>query len=127
MWRVDTADQRGRTLQVVGWHRFQRDVCVGTMQLHIDDRKSLMIVGYELTDTLIRDERPDALGAMLLCTQQIATRLKEELSVGDGCVEWQLDHKRIDAVHKLFPDFDRTNKPLKQLQRRGCRYLRKCP
>lgn len=126
-WRVGTTDDRGRYLEVVGYHRFTEGAAVGSMQLHFDGRKPLTIVSYNVADTLVRLERPVPLGAMLLCAQRIAVELQERLGMGNGCLEWQLDHKRIDAVHTLFPDFERVNKPLKQLHRRGMRYLRKCP
>ena len=50
-----------------------------------------MIVSYRLVDTLIEDERPDVLGAMVGCAQDVAIELQLKLKVGTGCLEWQLE------------------------------------
>lgn len=91
----------------------------------MSNRRALLITGYTLAETLITTERPDVLGAMILCAQSVAYRLREDLGVGDGCLEWQLESRKIGDIHRLFPSFGTAHKrnPLQ----RGKRYLRKCP
>lgn len=121
-WRVGTIDRRGRRMQVVGWHRFSQDQQVGTLDLHIDSRKALMITGYSLIDTLIVGEQPEVLAALVACAQQVAIRLHDDLNIGDGCLDWQLENDKVGYIHKLFPDFNPTRKTHRL--RRGKRCLR---
>lgn len=84
-----------------------------------------MIVSYRLVDTLIEDERPDVLGAMVGCAQDVAIQLQAKLSIGNGCLEWQLEGPQIARMQALFPTFEVVRK--RQGLRRGTRYLRRCP
>lgn len=124
-WRVATADDRGRTLEVLGWHRFATDQSVGQLELHVESRRALLITRYILADTLINQERPEALGALVVCAQDVATALRTNLDIGTGCLEWQLDNDRVEDIRRLFPGFSTTPK-LYRLKR-GKRYLRRCP
>jgi hypothetical protein len=124
-WRVATVDDRGRVLEVVGWHRFVTDQSVGQLELHVESRRALLITRYMLADTLINEERLVVLGALLVCAQDVATQLRTNLSVGTGCLEWQLDSDQVENIRRLFPGFSTTPK-LHRLKR-GKRYLRKCP
>jgi hypothetical protein len=123
-WRVATVDDRGRTLEVVGWHQFAIDQSVGQLELHVENRKALLITRYKLADTLINQERPEALGALVVCAQDVATALRTNLRIGTGCLEWQLDSDRVGDIRRLFPGFSTTPK-LHRLKR-GKRYLRRC-
>lgn len=124
-WRVKTTSQDGRQLSVVGWHSFSPEVPVGRMNLHVSQRRALLIVGYALVDTLVSGDRADALGALVACAAAIAQRLKADLNIGNGCLEWQLEPGRMAAIQQAFPNFKPTRKrnPLK----RGKRYLRLDP
>jgi hypothetical protein len=124
-WRVATVDDRGRTLEVVGWHKFVPDRAVGQLELHVESRRALLITRYTLVDTLIDQERPDALGALVVCAQDVATTLRTNLRIGTGCLEWQLDNGQIDRVRRLFPGY--STMPKLHRFRRGKRYLRRCP
>jgi hypothetical protein len=84
-----------------------------------------MIVSYKLVDTLIEDEKPDVLGAMVGCAQDIAIELQSKLNIGNGCLEWQLEESQIARVQALFPTFTVVRK--REGFRRGRRYLRRCP
>lgn len=124
-WRVSTIDGRGRTLHVVGWHTFVPNQEVGTLTLHVDNRKALLITGYSLASTLVERERPEVLGALVACAQRVATRLHEDLKVGDGCLDWQLESDKVGYINRLFPDFSTTRKTHRL--RRGKRCLRWSP
>ena len=82
-WRVATVDGRGRTLEVVGWHRFVSAQPVGLLELHVESRKALLVTGYSLTDTLISEERLVVLGALLVCARDVAVQLETKLSRRD--------------------------------------------
>jgi len=125
LWKVGTLDARGRHLQVEGWHRFEEAQPVGSLFLHVPERGALMIATYGLVDTLIEDERPAVLGAMVGCAQDIAVELEAKLNVGNGCLEWQLEESQIGRMYALFPTFDVFRK--REGLRRGSRYLRRCP
>jgi hypothetical protein len=84
-----------------------------------------MIVSYKLVDTLIDDEKPDVLGAMVGCAQDVAIELQAKLNVGNGCLEWQLREAQIAAISALFPTFKVVRK--RRGFRRGSRCLRRCP
>lgn len=119
-WRVNSADRRGRELEITGYNNFDQRV-VGRLTLHVDDKKPLLITKYRFEDHLLVSERPDVLGQLVLCARSIATKLHEKLHVGNGCLMWQLDNARLDAIRPYFPDFEPISKrrPLK----RGQRYL----
>ncbi len=116
---------RGRTLEVLGWHDFEPDQQVGSLRLHVESRRALLITSYTLADTLITAERPEALAALVLCAQDIAAKLHSTLNVGNGCLEWRVDSDKIGNIHRLFPTFSMTGK-LHRFKR-GKRYLRRCP
>ena len=101
LWRVGTVDPRGRHLQVEGWHRFEESQPVGGLFLHVPDKGALMIATYELVDTLIEDERPAVLGAMVGCAQDIAVELQAKLGRGSGCLEWQLEESQIPRIYAI--------------------------
>ena len=79
-----------------------------------------MITGRWFSDTLLRSEQPYALAAMVACAEQITVRLHEQ-GVGNGCLEWQLEHQDVAYIRRLFSDYT----PRKRSLRRGKRYLRK--
>lgn len=110
---------------MLGWHSFSPDLPVGRLDLHVSQRRALLIVRYELVGTLIRGERADALGALVACAAAIAQRLKTDMNVGNGCLEWQMEPDRAIAMQQAFPGFRRVRKtkPLK----RGMHYLRLDP
>jgi hypothetical protein len=85
-----------------------------------------MILGYELVDTLIDDEKPDVLGAMVGCAQDIAIELQSKLGVGNGCLDWQLRNNQIAPISALFPTFEVVHKR-QGLLHRGNLCLRRCP
>jgi hypothetical protein len=124
LWRVGTVDPRGRHLQVEGWHRFEKAQVVGSLALHVESREPLIITSYWLVDTLIEDERPAVLGALIGCAQDVAAELHTKLGVGNGCLEWQLDESKIPQIHALFPSFEIIRK--RKGIRRGSGYLRRC-
>jgi hypothetical protein len=117
-WRVSTGTVDGRKLQVFGWSDWKDDQLVGSLTLHID--KAIMITGRWLSDTLLRTEQPHALATMVACAEQITVRLYQQ-RVGNGCLEWELEHQDVDYVQRLFSDYH----PRKRRLRRGKRYLRK--
>jgi hypothetical protein len=91
----------------------------------VDSRRALLITRYKLADTLIDQERPEALGALVVCAQDVATALRTNLRIGTGCLEWQLDSGQIDGVRRLFPGY--STMPKLHRLKRGKRYLRRCP
>jgi hypothetical protein len=121
-WRVGTLDDRGRRLRVVGWHRFVQDQPVGRLDLHVDGRNALLITGYSLAETLVAVEQPEVLAVLVACAQQVAIRLHDDLKIGNGCLDWQLEHDRVGYISRLFPDFSPAHKSRRL--RRGKRYLR---
>jgi hypothetical protein len=125
LWMVGSTDPRGRCLQATGWHLFETAQPVGELSLHVPNKGPLMIVSYKLVDTLIQDEKPDVLGAMVGCAQDVAIELQSKLNVGNGCLEWQLEESQITRIHALFPTFNVVRK--RQGFRRGSRCLRRCP
>lgn len=120
VWRVSTAELHDRRLQVRGWAAWKDDQLAGTLDLHITSRKALLIRDRWIADTLLTVDRADALAAMVACAEQIAVRLKAN-GVGNGCLEWELEHGDLDYIQRLFPDYE----PRKRSLRRGKRYLRK--
>jgi hypothetical protein len=119
-WRVSTATDDGREIQVLGWSQWKHDQHVGTLTLHVSARKALLIRDRWLADTLVVSDRADALAAMVACAEQIAVRLKAS-GIGNGCLEWQLDQRDFDYIQRLFRDYE----PRKRSLHRGKRYLRK--
>jgi hypothetical protein len=73
-----------------------------------------------VSDTLLRTEQPHALAAMVACAEQITVRLHQQ-GVGNGCLEWELEHQDVDYIQRLFFDYN----PRKRRLRRGKHYLRK--
>jgi hypothetical protein len=124
-WCVATSTRKGRVLHVVGWHRWAEGQVVGRLELHVHDQRSLLITRYSLVEDLIENERVEVLGALVVCAQEIALVLHNDLSLGDGCLEWQLDHSKVDAIQHLFPGF--CSAPKRNPTRPGQRHLRKCP
>ncbi len=119
-WRVSTRKDDDRQLQVFGWSHWEDDQLVGRLDLHVDSRRALLITGRWLADTLLTIEQPHVLATMVACAEEIALRL-HTAGVGNGCLEWQLDPRDVEYVHRLFTDFQPRKRPL----RRGKRYLRK--
>jgi hypothetical protein len=125
-WRVATADDRGRQLEVVfGWHNFLVDQSVGHMVLHITSRNALLITDYRLSSSLLDGDRTEALGAMVLCSQAIAGRL-QVIGVGNGCLDWQFDDHLQDDVYRLFSGF-RSAQKRRGRRSRGKQYARWSP
>jgi hypothetical protein len=108
-WRISTVDNPGRELAVVGLHfargRFRKDERVGEMRLHVEGRRALTIKTYELADSLVGSDRAEALAAMVLCAQAIAAEL-DSAGIGNGCVDWQFDHRKTDVILRQFPAFE---------------------
>jgi hypothetical protein len=120
-WRVRSADQRGRRLEIEGWSNFQQ-IVVGRLALHVQERKPLVITGYSFEDGLLVTEQPEVLGQLVLCACAVATALLDDLGVGDGCVLWQLEAKQVTEISKQFPQFEAV--PRRRRLRPGKRYLR---
>lgn len=95
---------------------------MGELELHVESSKALLICRYLLADTLITHERPETLGALILCAAAVATELQDRLGVGNGWLEWQLESDRVADIRRLFPSF----KTMHRLHRRkrGTRCLR---
>lgn len=109
----------------MGYHRFQTNQPVGSIQLHVTSRRPLLVTEYALADTLISGDRAEVLGDLILCAEAVARQLHQSRKIGNGCLEWQLDPGPYEGVCRLFPDFKpaRKRNPLK----RGKKYLRSCP
>jgi hypothetical protein len=119
-WRVRSTDRRGRELEIEGYSNFQQLV-VGRLVLHVDGRKPLLIKRYGFEDHLIVSERPEVLGQLVLCARAVATRLYEDLDVGNGCLMWQLESNRLAETSRRFPQFEVV--PRRRRLRPGKRYL----
>ena len=100
VWRVHTADQRGRRLVVCTRRLGNASKVVGSLGLHVEPKASLMVVSYERDDSLLDHERVEALAEMLACAEAIAAEL-ETLGIGDGCHEGRGD---VRAVSRLQDD-----------------------
>jgi hypothetical protein len=87
---------------VLGWSDWKSNQLVGSLTPHID--KAVMITGRWFSDTLLRSEQPYALATMVACAEQITSRLHEQ-GVGNGCLEWQLEHQDVDYIQRLFSDY----------------------
>jgi hypothetical protein len=120
-WRV-SSEKDGRKLRVRGWSNLKPDQPVGELVLHVS-RKALLITGRSVADTLLTQEQPYVLAAMVLCAEQIAAEL-HRVGVGNGCLEWQLEPNDIEYVQRLFKEYEPCDAP-KRTFRRGKRYLRK--
>lgn len=112
-------------LEVFGWHEFEPNQSVGTLRLHVETRRALLITGYTLADTLVTTERPEALAALVLCAQDVAAHLHSTLKVGNGYLEWRIDSDKVGNICRLFPMFRATSKLHRY--KRGKRYLRSFP
>ncbi|HEV2998780.1 MAG TPA: hypothetical protein VGX16_06695 [Solirubrobacteraceae bacterium] len=119
-WRVRSADKRGRELEIAGYSNF-KDQLVGRLTLHVDGRKPLMITRYSFEEHLITFARPEVLGQLVLCAQAIATRLHEDLKVGNGSLMWEMEGRQLAEISKRFPQFGVL--PRRKRFRRGKRYL----
>lgn len=120
-WRVSSTGKRGRELQIEGYSNFEQCV-VGHLMLHVPKhRKPLLITGYSFEDNLIEYDRPEVLGELVLCARAVATRLYEDLEIGDGCLLWQLDSRRLAGISRRFPQFEPV--PARKRLRPGKRYL----
>jgi hypothetical protein len=119
-WRVRSTDRRGRELEIEGYSNFKQLV-VGHLMLHVNGRKPLTITGYSFEDHLIEYDRPEVLGELVLCARAVATRLYEDLKVGNGCLLWQLESKRLTEISRRFPQFEAI--PRRKRPRPGKRYL----
>jgi hypothetical protein len=119
-WRVQTEGQRGRELTIEGYSNFKQLV-VGRLVLHIAGRKPVMITGYSFEEHLLTTDRPEVLGQLVLCARAVVTRLHEDLGVGNGCLLWQLESKRIAEISRRFPSFEAL--PRRKRPRPGKRYL----
>lgn len=125
-FRVRSADDRGRTLHAVGWGNFDPDCVLGTLDLHVSDHDPLMIVGNGYSGEVIEKNRPYVLASLVLCAQAIARELHEQLSVGNGCLMWQLDFRQFGEIRRRFDYFEVVGKRRSRLLP-GKRYLRWCP
>ena len=103
-WVIGTQDERGRHLVARGWHAFARDVQVGDMQIHVESDESVLIRSHSIARTLIASERLEVLAALTACVWDIAQALAGH-GVGDGCVDWVVDHRRSDVLMRAFPAF----------------------
>lgn len=119
-WRVRTSDRRGRELEIEGYSNFKQ-MPVARLVLHVNGRKPLMITGYSFERDLITSDRPEVLGQLVLCARAVATRLFEDLGVGNGCLMWQLESQRIAAISRRFPQFEPL--PRRKRLKPGKRYL----
>jgi hypothetical protein len=120
-WKVSSTDRRGRELKIEGYSNFEQRV-VGHLMLHVPkDRKPLLITGYSFEDHLIEYDRPEVLGELVLCARAVATRLYEDLEVGNGCLLWQLESRRLAEISRRFPQFEPV--PRRKRPRPGKRYL----
>jgi hypothetical protein len=100
----------------------QREI-VGSITLHIERRASALIRAYELAPSLITAERPEVLITLVAAAQAVATKLHDELNIGDGCLDWHVPHTRTNAARQLVPGFA----PVRGRRRRGHTRLRRCP
>jgi hypothetical protein len=125
-FRVRSAGDRGRTLQAIGWGNFDPDCLLGHLTLHVENRDPLMITAHHFSDNVITVNRPYVLARLVLCAQAVATRLSDELNVGNGCLLWQLQHRQFGDIRKKFDYFEVVGKRHARLWP-GKRYLRWCP
>ncbi len=105
-WRVRSVDRRGRELQIEGWLNFEPQTVAGRLTLHVDGREPLTILRHEFEDDLVASLRPEVLGQLVLCARAIATSLRDDLGVGDGCLLWQLESTQIREISRRFPQFE---------------------
>ncbi|HTZ87413.1 MAG TPA: hypothetical protein VMB05_12170 [Solirubrobacteraceae bacterium] len=121
-WRV-SSEKDGRKLRVHGWSNLKPDQPVGELKLHVT-RKSLLITGRWVADTLLTNEQPYVLATMVVCAEQIVVELRQA-GVGNGCLEWQLEPGDVEYIQRLFKDYEPSD-AAKRTLKRGKRYLRKC-
>jgi len=119
-WRVRTTNRRGRELEIEGYSNFKQ-LLVGHLVLHVGGRKPVMITEYGFESHLLTADRPEVLAQLVLCARAIATRLYDDLGVGNGCLLWQLESKRVTEISKRFPRFEPV--PRRKRPRPGKRYL----
>jgi hypothetical protein len=120
-WRARSVDQRGRELAIEGYSNFEQ-VVVANMVLHVEDRKPLMVVGYTFEPRLVVADRPEVLAQLLLCARAIATRLDQDLGVGNGCLLWQIDSHQLAELSKRYSWLSPVPKH-RRPRRRGKRFL----
>lgn len=86
-----------------------------------------MVTSIQLSQNLIEEDRSDALINLLACAKEIAVELKQELGVGNGCLEWRVVAGQADLMLRQHPDFEAVSvsgRRAKDLRDR--RLLRRC-
>ena len=127
--QLSTEGDEGRSLVASGWANFENDTHLGTATLHVPGRKepSLMITKIELSQNVIAEDRSDALISLLACAKEIAIELRDQLEVGNGCLEWRVLASQADLMLRQHPQFEAiapTGRRGKSLRDR--RLLRRC-
>jgi hypothetical protein len=120
-WRVRSTDQRGRELAIEGYSNFEQAV-VASLVLHVEDRRPLLVREYAFEDRLVEADRPEVLGQLLLCARAVATRLHQNLEVGNGCLLWEVESGQLAELSRQYSwlaPVPRHRRP----RRRGKRFL----
>jgi hypothetical protein len=126
---VSTQGDDGRRLLATGYANFKRDQQLGSAVLHVPGRgePSLVVTQLDLSENAVTNDQRDAALGLLACGLDIASELKDQLRVGDGCLEWQVSDAKVKAALELaqgFRPIDASSKRAKRL--RGRRLLRRC-
>jgi hypothetical protein len=86
-----------------------------------------MITQIDISQNVIAEDQSDALINLLACAKEVAVELKQELGVGNGCLEWRVPAARADLMLRQHPQFKAvtpTGRRGKALRDR--RLLRRC-